>query len=205
MLSPHTSNLKFVPLPLRDTHSVLTCSSPHPSLKCSCWLLFKPFRCFQVVVFLKFYWVSHFQGHICPRRAGLGHILDSAFDFFSKETQRSRIVVGRGSIPGPESGLLSNTWKWIIWKYTSTDKNKRLYSESPIYELSSCKLSKMKRCVACPVTKFVHLSSMHCHMRASSISGCGVVYFTVLYRVQWCSNLISSPGCPEASIKAAAV
>ena len=132
MLSPHTSNLKFVPLPLRDTHTVLACSSPHPSLKCSCWLLFKPFRCFQVVVFLKFYWVSHFQGHICPRRAGLGHILDSAFDFFSKETQRSRIVVGRGSIPGPESGLLSNTWKWIIWKYTSTDKTKD-FTVSPLY------------------------------------------------------------------------
>ena len=153
MLGPHTSNLKFVPLPLHDTHTVLDCSFPHPSLKCSRWLLFKPFRCFQVVVFLKFYWVSHFQGHICPRRSGLGHILDSAFDFFSKEPQRPRIVVGRGSIPGPESGLLSNTWKWIIWKDTSTDKT-RDFTVSPLHmNLQVANFQKWKGVFACAVTK----------------------------------------------------
>ena len=32
--------------------------------------------------------------------------------------------------------------------------------------------------------KLVHMSGVHCHVRASSISGCAFVYFTVLYRVQ---------------------
>ena len=27
-----------------------------------------------------------------------------------------------GPLPGPESGLLSNTWKWIVWEDTHVDK-----------------------------------------------------------------------------------
>ena len=27
-----------------------------------------------------------------------------------------------GLLPGPETGLLSNTWKWIIWRDTCADK-----------------------------------------------------------------------------------
>ena len=50
--------------------------------------------------------------------------------------------------------------------------------------------------------KLVHVSGVHCHVCASSTSGCAFVYFTVLYRVQQYSIFISSSGCPEASIKA---
>ena len=28
----------------------------------------------------------------------------------------------RGPLPGPKTGLLSNTWKWIVWGDTSADK-----------------------------------------------------------------------------------
>ena len=31
-------------------------------------------------------------------------------------------VAGRGTPSGPESGLLSNTWKWLVWGDTSADK-----------------------------------------------------------------------------------
>ena len=27
-----------------------------------------------------------------------------------------------GPLPGPETGLLSNTWKWIVWGDTCSDK-----------------------------------------------------------------------------------
>ena len=27
-----------------------------------------------------------------------------------------------GPLPGPETGLLSNTWKWIVWGDTCADK-----------------------------------------------------------------------------------
>ena len=32
-----------------------------------------------------------------------------------------------GPLSGPESGLLSNTWKWMVWEHTHVDK--RLYCE----------------------------------------------------------------------------
>ena len=30
-------------------------------------------------------------------------------------------VAGRGPLPGPETGLLSNTRKWIVWGVTCID------------------------------------------------------------------------------------
>ena len=45
--------------------------------------------------------------------------------------------------------------------------------------------------------KLVPVSSVHCHMRKPSTSGCAFVYFTVHYRVEY-SIFISSPGCLES-------
>ena len=39
----------------------------------------------------------------------------------------------------------------------------------------------------CPVT-LVHVSVVHCHMRASSASGCAFVYFTVQYYIEYSST-----------------
>ena len=50
--------------------------------------------------------------------------------------------------------------------------------------------------------KLVHVPGVHCHVRASSTSGCAFVYFTVQYCIEY-SIFISSPGCLEASVKAA--
>ena len=36
--------------------------------------------------------------------------------------RRTEIVAGRGTPPGPEAGLLSNTWKWIVQGDTCSDK-----------------------------------------------------------------------------------
>ena len=34
----------------------------------------------------------------------------------------NQTVTGRGLFPGPKTGLLSNTWKWIVWGDTCADK-----------------------------------------------------------------------------------
>ena len=33
-----------------------------------------------------------------------------------------RLLQEGGPLPGPETGLLSNTWKWIVWRDTRADK-----------------------------------------------------------------------------------
>ena len=47
--------------------------------------------------------------------------------------------------------------------------------------------------------RLVHVSGIHCHMQASSTSGYAFVHF--IYCIEY-SMLISSVGCPEASVKA---
>ena len=59
-----------------------------------------------------------------------------------------------------------------------------LYRKSATYEPSSFELSEMWTCF--PVSSHeVHLSSMHCHTRASSAGGCAFVYFTVQYCIEY--------------------
>ena len=56
---------------------------------------------------------------------------------------------------------------------------------SPLHtSLQVANFQRWQCALACPV-KLVHMSGVHCHMRASSTSGCVFVYFTVLYRVQY--------------------
>ena len=57
-------------------------------------------------------------------------------------------------------------------------------------------------CLHIQSRKLVHVSGVHCHMCASSTSGCAFVYFTILYRAQWHSIFVSNPGYPETSVKA---
>ena len=52
------------------------------------------------------------------------------------------------------------------------------YSKSSIYTPSSYKLPKMRTCVL--MSNHVHMSDIHCHVCASSTSGCALVYFAVL-------------------------
>lgn len=50
---------------------------------------------------------------------------------------------------------------------------------------SSCKLSKVKVHISTLSHHVTHMSGVHCHVCASSTSGCAFVYFTVqYYRVQ---------------------
>ena len=54
------------------------------------------------------------------------------------------------------------------------------YSKSLTYKPASFKLSNMWMCI--PMSghvKLVHVSGVHCHMRASSTNGCAFVYFSV--------------------------
>ena len=37
--------------------------------------------------------------------------------------------------------------------------------------------------------KLVHVSGIHCHMHASSTSGCAFVYFTVQYCIEYSSTV----------------
>ena len=45
----------------------------------------------------------------------------------------TRFVAGRGggALPGPETGLLSNTWKWIVWGDTCADKARDFIGKGP--------------------------------------------------------------------------
>ena len=49
----------------------------------------------------------------------------------------------------------------------------------------------------------VHVSSIRCHVHASSTSGSAFVYFTILYRVQYFSSLFQAQDAWKQSIKAA--
>ena len=40
-------------------------------------------------------------------------------------------------------------------------------------------------CLQVQSHKLVHVSGVHCHVRASSTCGCAFGHFTVLYRVQY--------------------
>ena len=72
------------------------------------------------------------------------------------------------------------------------------YSKSPTYEPTSFKLSNMWTWV--PMSshiKLVHMSGVHCHLRASSTNGCAFVYFAAQYYIKYSSTVhrvfISSP------------
>lgn len=57
-----------------------------------------------------------------------------------------------------------------------------MYSKSPTYKPPSCELSKDSIVRShLQSHKLVHVSGIHCHLRASFISGCAFVYFTVQY------------------------
>lgn len=62
-------------------------------------------------------------------------------------------------------------------------------SKSPTYRPSKFELSKIPRCVCVSNhVKLVLVSGVHCHVRASSASGCTFVYFTVQFSVEYSSQ-----------------
>ena len=65
-----------------------------------------------------------------------------------------------------------------------------MYSECPPHKLASCEISKMRTCVCMSdLYKLVHMSGIHCHVCASSTSGCSFLYFTVKYCIEYSSTV----------------
>ena len=48
---------------------------------------------------------------------------------------------------------------------------------------------RCERAFTCSTRKLVHTSGVHCHVRASSTSGCTFVYFTVQYYIEYSSTV----------------
>lgn len=77
-----------------------------------------------------------------------------------------------------------------------------VYSKPPIFEPSSCNLSRMGMCISmsnpmCQFTCLVYVVILYKWLHFC------VLYCTVLHRVLQYSIFIPSPGCPKASVKAA--
>ena len=76
------------------------------------------------------------------------------------------------------------TWlsEWTTWQKNQGKKNRFtfMYSECPPHKPASCEISKMRTWVCMSnLCKLVHMSGIHCHVCASSTSGCFFLYFTV--------------------------
>ena len=63
------------------------------------------------------YWSFSFSISSCNGYSGLISFRIDWFDFFCCPS-----VAGRGPLPGPETGLLSNTGKWVVRGDTCADK-----------------------------------------------------------------------------------
>ena len=55
-----------------------------------------------------------------------------------------------------------------------------------------CSPSKTQTCSYVQVHELVHVFGLHCHMCATSTSGCAFVYFTVQYYVKYNSTVFQA-------------
>ena len=63
-----------------------------------------------------------------------------------------------------------------------------MYSECPPHKHASCEISKMRMCVSMSnLCKLVHMSGIHCHVCASSTTGCSFLYLTMQYCIEYSS------------------
>ena len=112
---------------------------------------------------------------------------------------------------------LSNKHWWAVWQWVCNFQSKCWnqrqrenlersknwlfrYSKSPTCEPSRCKVSKMWTCVCMSNYTLVHVWHTLLH---ACIFYKRLCFCIVLYRGQWYSIFISSPGSLEASVKAA--
>ena len=83
----------------------------------------------------------------------------------------------------------SKTWETFA-NFTAPNSfkagNERQYSKSPTYGHSNFK--DANTVFACPIM-LVHISGVHCHVHASSTSGCAFLYFTVQYCIEYSSTV----------------
>ena len=93
-------------------------------------------------------------------------------------------------------------WRQSIVREEEGKEVALAHSKSSTYESSSCRTFKTANMhLLVQSHELVHLSGLHCHMRASSTSGCAFVYFIVQYCIDY-SIFLPSLGGPEASEKA---
>lgn len=80
-------------------------------------------------------------------------------------------------------------------------------SECPACKSSSCELSKVQTCfhMSSYLSQLMCLSTLSRVHTLYTWSCLSAPYSAILCSVRWYSFFVSSPGCPEASIKAAAI
>ena len=93
-------------------------------------------------------------------------------------------------------------WEWPHEHREEKGKEVAPAHSKSTYESSSCRTFKNANMHSLVQScELVHLSGLHCHMRASSTSSHAFVYFIVQYSMEY-SIFLPSPGCPQASVKA---